>query len=283
MARRLKATSVYEVRGFWLLTEGVECGRPVDVDAAVAADAAVCKTAGHVVAICRGIADVLVRNGVPSSATSIVPNGVDACAFAPVPYDKELARQLGLEGRFVYGYATNVRRLEGVQDVIRAWPLIKRAVPEAAFLLIGDGNYRDSLRQLAREQGVEGDWKMVGRVPHSQMKAYYSLLDVFVVPRVREPVCEIVTPLKPLEAMAMGIPVVASDVSALREMVEDGKTGLLFEAGDSESLASTCARIAADSLLMADLRRSARDWVLTERDWRVLASRYTSVYESVLS
>lgn len=281
MARKFKAAFIYEVRGFWFLSQATERGRQVDVDAAVAADVVAANKAHRVVAICQGIADVLVRNGVASSKISIVPNGVDAAAFAPADYDEELADQLGLKGRFVYGYATNVRRLEGVQDVVRAWPQIKKAVPEAVFLLIGDGDYMAPLRQLVRESGVQDDWKMVGRVPHSQVKSYYSLLDVFVVPRIAEPVCEIVTPLKPLEAMAMGIPVVASNVLALREMVADGRTGLVFNAGDPESLATVCIRIAADGDLRSAIQRSARDWVLAERDWRVIASYYHAVYQSM--
>ena len=167
MARRLQAASVYEVRGFWSLSNATEEEQVAPVDAAVARDVAAAKRAGRVVAICRGIADILTRNGVRSSRMSIVPNGVDTSAFTPVPYDKELADQLGLKGRFVYGYATNVRRLEGIQNIVRVWPLIKKAVPEAAFLLIGDGGYLETLRQMVREHGIEDDWRIVGRVPHA--------------------------------------------------------------------------------------------------------------------
>ncbi len=281
MARRFKAATVYEVRGFWPLSQATEHDERINVDDAVARDVAAANKADHVVAICQGIADVLVRNGVSSSRISVVPNGVDVSLFAPVDYDQELAAELDLKGRFVYGYATNVRRLEGVQDVVRAWPRIKKAVPEAAFLLIGDGTYTETLRQLVCRCGVQEDWRIVGRVPHSRVRAYYSLLDAFVVPRVAEPVCQIVTPLKPLEAMAMGIPVVASNVSALREIVADGETGLLFDAGNPESLATVCVRAASDGSLRAAMRRAAREWVLAERAWRTIASRYQSVYQSM--
>lgn len=282
MARRFGAAFVYEVRGFWELSRAANNGERINIADALSEDVRVANKADRVVAICEGIAKQLIRNGVSAHKISIVPNGVDASTFYPLVRNRHLAKQLSLEGSLVYGYATNVRRLEGIQIVVQSWLHVKKRIPNAIFLLIGDGSYMSVIRRLAREYGVEDSWRFVGRIPHSKMQEYYSLFDVFVVPRLPEPVCEIVTPLKPLEAMAMGIPVVASGVSALREMVQDGKTGLLFEPGDPESLASVCVQIGMDSPLRRDLSVAARSWVERERDWAHITSRYSSIYQLLL-
>ncbi len=282
LARRWRVPLVYEVRGFWGLSGAANNGTSVDVVKATHKDVRAGGKADHVVAICKGIADVLVQGGIPHGKIDIVPNGVDTSAFRPLSRDEKLAREIGVQGKLVYGYATNVRRLEGIQDVVKAWKEVIKILPDAVFLLIGDGTYMDTLKELVRENGVGDTFRLLGRVPHAEMRAYYSLLDVFVVPRIPEPVCHIVTPLKPLEAMAMGIPVVASDVSALREMVQDGETGVLFEAGNSDSLASTCIEVGKDAQLRKELSVKARQWVEKERDWAVVTSLYLSIYESLV-
>lgn len=247
----------------------------------VARDVKVSKRARHVVAICKGIADQLVQGGIRASKISIIPNGVDTSLFHPKVRDGDLAKKLGVEGRIVYGYASNVRRLEGIQTIIEAWPRIVRRIPGAIFLLLGDGSYLSKLKVIAREHGVEETFLFLGRVPHEEMVSYYSIFNVFVVPRIPEPVCEIVTPLKPFEAMAMGVPVIASDVSALREMVRDGETGILFRAGDPDALAECCIQMGEDAGLRDRISLQARDWVTKERDWAAVTSRYREVYDSV--
>lgn len=282
LARRWRVPLVYEVRGFWGLSGAANNGTSVDVVKATHKDVRASGKADHVVAICKGIVDVLVQSGIPPGKIDIVPNGVDTSAFRPLSRDEKLAREIGVQGKLVYGYATNVRRLEGIQDVVKAWKEVTKILPDAVFLLIGNGTYMDVLKELVRENGVGDTFRLLGRVPHAQMRAYYSLLDVFVVPRIPEPVCHIVTPLKPLEAMAMGIPVVASDVCALREMVQDGETGVLFEAGNSDSLAATCIEVGKDAQLRRELSHKARQWVEKERDWAVVTSLYSSIYESLV-
>ena len=283
MARRFGAAFVYEVRGFRTLSAAAERDETVHTNAATACEIKVAKKADRVVAICEGIAQQLIRGGVSDSKITIVPNAVNGAEFQPLVRNEQLAAELAVQEHVVFGYVTNVRRLEGLQTAIQAWPQVKKEIPNAVFVLVGDGTYVGQLQGLARKRGVEDSWRFVGRVPHSEVRAYYSLFDVFVVPRIPQPVCQIVTPLKPLEAMAMGIPVVASDVFALREMVDDGKTGLLFTAGDPASLASVCVRIGTDPHLRDQLVKAASLWVKTEREWSVVAGRYANVYRPLVN
>lgn len=281
-AKRLKIPIVYEVRGFWRLSQVAESCNAVDISRCVAADVKLAKEVDLVVAICWGIAQRLISEGVPEEKISIVPNAVESRRFKKLDKDLSLLKKLNLEGKTVFGYVTNVRRLEGIQDFIKAWRRINKELPNAIFLLVGTGHYFHSLKKMVDEAGIEDSFLMVGSVPHREVSSYYSVIDIFVVPRIREPVCEIVTPLKPLEAMAMGIPVVASDVAALREMIEDGETGLLFKAGDIDALSRACIVIGKDKVLRKDIAAKAMNWVANERDWSKIVMRYGDVYDKII-
>jgi glycosyltransferase involved in cell wall biosynthesis len=269
LARRFGVRLVYEVRYLW---EQLSAAAPLEQ--ALPRGLRACARADAVVAICRGLADALVAGGVPRGKVTVVPNGVDTRAFRPRPRDAELARRLDLEGRLVFGYATNVRRFEGVQTVVEAWPRVARELPDAVFLLIGEGQWLGRLRAMKPPES----FRFLGRVPHEEMPRYHSLLDVFVVPRLPLPVCETITPVKPLEAMAMGVPVLASDVGGLRELVRDGETGRLFRAGDAAAAARACIELGRDAGLRRGLADRAREWVGAERDWRTVAEGYRAVY-----
>jgi len=282
MAKSMGIPLVYEVRGFWGLSRAVEYGIPIPERLAVAADARAARGAKCVVAICQGIADLLVRGGIPANKVHVVPNGVEMSRFPPLERDAALAERLGLTGRVVFAYATNVRKMEGIQTLIRAWPEVKRRVPEAVFLLLGDGQYLPALQAQAKAIGLDDSFRFLGRVPHREMRSYYSLFDVFIVPRIPEPVCQLVTPLKPLEAMAMGVPVLSSDVEAMKEIVADGETGLLFRAGDPVSLADACVTLASNATLRTTLAERARQWVAAERDWGALVGHYRGIYAEAL-
>ena len=282
VAQCLKVPMVYEVRGFWPLSHAAENDKHVDIMKAILPDIEIIKKTTHVVAICKGIADMLVRGGVRANKISIIPNGVDSSLFHPRPCDNELAKKLRINGRIIYGYATNIRRLEGIQTIIEAWPIVTREIPNALFLVLGDGRYLSMLKDLVREHNVSDSFLFLGRVPHEEILSYYSLLNAFVVPRIPEPVCQIVTPLKPLEAMSMGIPVIASDLPALREMVQNEETGILFKADDPKALAEACIKVGKNVLLRGKISSQAKEWVTKERDWTVLTLLYRQLYNYAL-
>jgi glycosyltransferase involved in cell wall biosynthesis len=277
----LNVPMIYEVRGFWGLSVASNNGGSADVSKELIPDLRACKRAGQVVAICNGVADQLIRGGIQAKKITIIPNGVDTNNFNRSCKDNKLANRLGVADRFVYGYVSNVRRLEGIQTVIKAWHEIKKRIPEAVIVLVGDGLYLKNLEMLVKTEGLEESIRFVGRVPHDEIVNYYSLFDAFVVPRIPEPVCQLVTPLKPLEAMSIGIPVIASDVVALREFITDGETGLLFKSANSTALADACIKMARDDGLRKEISQNARKWVIKNRDWSVVASKYKGVYQQI--
>ena len=230
------------------------------------------------VVICEGMRRDLLARGVPAARLHVVPNGVDTDWFKPRPRDAELGARLGLNGGPVLGFVGSFYGYEGLRFLVECMPGLRRRVPEARLLLVGGGQEDTNLRQLA---GPLGDAVvMPGSVPHDQVRQLYSLIDVFVCPRRRSRLTELVTPLKPLEAMAMERTVLASDVGGLTELIEPEVTGLLFEADDAGSFIAHAARAATDPGLRQRLGRNARAALIRERTWSRIVAIYPGIYAS---
>jgi glycosyltransferase involved in cell wall biosynthesis len=137
------------------------------------------------------------------------------------------------------------------------------------------------LLSVVRDEGLMNHVTFTGRIAHAKVTEMYALAAAVAYPRRLTRTTALTTPLKPLEPMAMAIPVIASDIPPMRELVEDGQTGLLFRAGDVEDLAAKCVQLLKDPVLQRRLGTNARAWVLRKRRWEMLVSGYQNVYESV--
>ena len=199
---------------------------------------------------------------------------MDVAVFAPGERDVRLAASLGIGPTDVtVGYITSMTPYEAIDQLIDAVALLVRAGCPVKGLLVGDGTQRRSLEDRCRRLGIADHVVFTGQVPHNRVPAYYRLLDVFVVPRSAARVCELVTPLKPYEAMATARPVVVSNVAALREMVIDGETGIVYH-GASGGLAEVIDSLIAAPGERERLGRNARAWVSEHRTWRENAEKY---------
>jgi glycosyltransferase involved in cell wall biosynthesis len=283
-ARRLGIPSVYEVRGLWEVTRAsrnpgwedsdrYRLMKRLETDAACAADV--------VLTITGALKDELVSRGVEESKISIVPNGVDVSRFNPIPRDPELVRQLGLADKVVIGYVGSVLDYEGIGLLVEAAELLGSRRSDFRVLIVGDGAEREQFERLAVARGVRDIVLFTGRVPHHEVERYYSVIDVAPFPRLPLPVCEMVSPLKPFEAMAMGKAVIASDVKALAEIVDDGVTGLLHTKGDALDLARKLELVLDNRGLAFTLGEAGRKWVKAERDWTVISERISEAYLSL--
>ncbi|MCP5156285.1 MAG: glycosyltransferase [Ectothiorhodospiraceae bacterium] len=273
---------VYELRGLWedtLVSKGVvgeqseryRYFRALEDECLQAADA--------VVTLSQTLRESLVERGIAPEKIFVVPNGVDTEVFARRDArDPALVAALGLGPGPVFGYVSSLAPYEGLDVLLRAFVEIRRAVPTARLLVVGDGEERTRLERLSLSLGIADATTFTGRVPHDRVPDHYSVIDVFVVPRLPHRVCELVPPLKPCEAMATGRAMLMSDVRALRELVEEGRTGMLFRAGDADDLARAGIALASDPALRAALGAGAAEWVRANRRWADLVPVYHQAY-----
>ena len=277
---------VYEVRAFWedaaadhgTTTEGSARYRLTH-----AMETFAFKHVDAVTTICEGLRRDIVARGIPAEKVTVIPNAVDIEKFAVggLP-DETLKAQLGLAGARVLGFIGSFYAYEGLDLLLDALPRILVQMPDVRVLLVGGGPQDEALKQQAKQLGISDKIVFAGRVPHEQVNRYYNLVDVLVYPRHSMRLTELVTPLKPLEAMAQGRLFVASDVGGHRELVRDGETGILFKAGDPQSLADKVLDLLQSPAQWPTLKRAGRLYVESERNWQVSVSRYQDVYEKVL-
>lgn len=286
IGRKLGLPVLYEIRAFW---EDAAVGngtgtqgspkywltRQMENRAVAGADA--------VAVICDGLRADLIARGFPADKIMVSPNGVDMEMFGtPVAPDAAHAEALGLTGKTVIGFIGSFYPYEGLDDLIAAMPMLLERNPDIRLLLVGGGPAEDALRAQAAESTAAHAIRFAGRVPHHEVEQYYSLIDILAYPRKAMRLTETVTPLKPLEAMAQGRLVAASDVGGHRELITDGVTGTLFAADDPAAMAKALADL-ADARDMWDSRRqAARMFVAEERNWARNVQRYQPVYQRML-
>jgi glycosyltransferase involved in cell wall biosynthesis len=285
-AAALGLKSIYEARGLWELT--LLSSRPDAVDSELfqmmeRLETQAALDASLFFAITGALRDEFIGRGVPAERIVVVPNGVDPERFAPQPRDAELKAELGLAGKTVIGYVGSMVAYEGLDDLLRAIAMLKARVeiPFAA-LLVGDGQQLEALKALAAQLGLMDIVVFTGRVQHDLVERYYSLIDIAPLPRKPLRVCEIVSPLKPFEAMAMEKALVVSSVAALAEIVEDDITGLIHRKGEVEHLAHVLERLLCQPELRLRLARAAGAWVRRERDWRAIARIVDNAYAELM-
>ena len=288
VARTLGIPFVYEVRGLWEESSVADgrwtpsdprflFWREMDTRVMLGADAVIC--------ICWQLREEVIRRGVAPDRVFVVPNAVCPEAFAqsepadePLPEPVEQVRRK--LRRYTMGYVGSIRKLEGVEELLHGAAEVVRRGVDVSVLVVGDGDTLNGLKQLAAELGLGDRAVFPGRVPHDQVRHYYDLIDVFAITRPATRVARMVTPLKPLEAMALGRALVLADLPALRELVDDGVTGLLYRPGDIGDLADQCIRLMEDPLLRRRLAEQARRWVLAERTWSASLANIGEVYRT---
>jgi PEP-CTERM/exosortase A-associated glycosyltransferase len=285
VARSLGIPMVYEVRAFWedaAVDHGTSREWGARYRASRALETYALRRVGHVTTICDGLKGDIVQRGIPESSITVIPNAVNVDSFAyDVPPDADLRRELRLDDAFVIGFVGSFYAYEGLDLLLQALPLVLREVPHARVLLVGGGPEEAALKALARTLGVAEQVVFTGRVPHREVQRYYSIADVLAYPRRPMRLTELVTPLKPLEAMAQGRLLVASDVGGHRELIRDGETGILFRAGDPAEMAAAVTRLSAQRERWPLLREQGRRFVEKERSWAASVARYRDLYGSL--
>jgi glycosyltransferase involved in cell wall biosynthesis len=275
---------VYEVRGFWedtwLSRHAANGGLKLsDRYVRTRALETHCMTdANLVVTLGEAMREEIIARGVPAENVIIVPNGVSEQFLRPLPDGAALKASLGIRpGEHVVGLVSSLVAHEGIGTLLEAVKILNDRGVKTRALIVGDGPERTALQRQAADLGLDAIF--TGWVPSARVRDYHAVLDVFVVPRTPDRVCQLVTPLKPVEAMASGLPVVVSAVNALSEIVSDRETGLLFPPLDAGALADQLQLLLDSPELPTKLGASAREWVARDRTWAHNAVRYREAYQ----
>ena len=286
VGRRLGCPVVYEVRALWedaAVDHGTVRAGSLRYRLSHGLETFVLRRASHVTTICEGLRNEIVGRGIPADRVTVIPNAVDVREFSPSgAADPNLRRTLGLDGARVIGFAGSFYGYEGLDLLVDALAALATKRPALRLLLVGGGPQEPALRAQVAARGLNDRVVFAGRVPHADVKRYYEQIDVLVYPRRRMRLTDLVTPLKPLEAMAQRKVFVASDVGGHRELVRDRETGFLCKADDVDALARAIDdALSAESAWPAIAAR-ARQFVESERTWARSVRRYQHVYASVL-
>lgn len=286
-ARALGVPLVYEIRAFWEdAAVGNRTGREGSLKYRLtrALETWVVRGADAVFTICHGLRDDLIQRGIAPAKIGVMPNGVDLALFgAPLPRDTALAQSLGIAPDApVIGYIGSFYDYEGVDDLIAAMPLLRNTHPEARLLLVGAGAMEQAWRTAASCLPEPDAVIFTGRVPHAQVERYYSLVDVLAYPRKAQRLTELVTPLKPLEAMAQQRLVAASDVGGHRELITHGETGWLFPADDPAACAASLAQVLDARDAWPTMKTRAAQHIRTHHDWAENVRNYLPVYHHLI-
>ncbi|MFL6157214.1 MAG: glycosyltransferase family 4 protein [Marmoricola sp.] len=291
-AARLGVPYVYEMRGLEDLMkvsrdpEFASSDRQKFLDTV---ELASCLGAERVFVITEALRKEMAARGVPEEKLVVLPNGVHTNLFQPRERDTELEAELGLRGKTIIGYAGGMVDYEGLELLLEAVAELRERRsgtdgPDFHLVIVGSGPHQPVVQATAERLRLGDDvLTFTGRVPHEEVARYLSLFDIAPFPRFPLPVCELISPIKPFESMAMGKAVIVSSVAALTEIVADGKTGLVFEKGSSTDLARTIERYLDDPALRATMGGNARSWVLAERDWSKLVDIVNREYEQILT
>lgn len=278
-AHALGVPFVYEVRGFWEVTRLSREPAFEDTDAyrdQVFLEAAAANAADAVLTLTTPMRDLLIARGTDPDRIALAPNSCDPSRFLPRAREADLAAQYGIpDGVPVIGYIGSFVQYEGLEDLTQACVGLAAQGRDFRLLIVGSESAADQttgpitaeIHRIAKAGGITDKLIMPGRVPHEAVEAHYSLIDIAPFPRKPQPVTELVSPLKPLEALAMEKAVIVSSVRALAEMITDGETGLVFAKGDNADMTRVLTQLLDDADLRSRLGQAGRVWVENERTW----------------
>lgn len=285
-ARKFLLPVVYETRAFWedaAVDQGTSSENGLRYKLTRGLENYVFKRANRVTTICEGLKRDIEARHLCAAPVTVIPNAVEYERFSKeIPRDEALAARYGFKLGNTLGFIGSFYDYEGLDLLIQAMPQLLADNPDIKLLLVGGGVQETALRSQAAQQGIEKQVIFTGKVPFAEVERFYSVIDVLVYPRKSLRLTELVTPLKPLEAMAQRKVFIASDVGGHHELVEDGVTGALFKADDLASLIATIRNVISSPELRATLKENGLVFVRDKRNWRNSVEAYVEVYGSVI-
>lgn len=284
-AKKLKIPVIYEMRGLWeeaAISSGSTRKKTLRYMLSKYSETQLLKKVDKVFTICEGLKREIISRGIPEEKVYIVKNGVDIAAFTPQSKALPLLEKHHLQGKQILGFLGSLYKYEGLPLLIEAMPGILAECPQAFLLVAGEGEDMPTAKDLVAKLNLHNHVLLLGNVPHQEVLSYYSIMDILTYPRFKSRLTDIVTPLKPLEAMAMEKAVLGSSALGIQELVADQKRGLIFQAGDPKDLADKCITMLKDEGLRRTLGSAAREYVKEHRSWETIVKDEVRVYEEML-
>jgi len=285
VAKCLGIKFVYEVRGLWEITRVSRQPGWKDTEyynLMVKMESEAAKGADKVLTLTQALKDEMISRGVEAGKISLLPNGVTSNRFTPRERNSDLEEKLNFKNKIVIGYIGSVVEYEGLELLVEAIKiLVDKSINNMHVLIVGDGAVLGFIKNAVQENQLEEYFTFTGRIPHDEVEEYYSLVDIAPFPRKGQPVCEMVSPLKPFEAMAMEKAVISSNVNALAEIIKDGFNGLLFQKDNFSDLSIKLEKLILDDELRSKLGKQSREWVLEYRDWGVISKILNDTYNEI--
>ncbi len=285
VGHKLRLPVVYEIRAFWedaMVDRGTCSAGSLRYKTTRTLETFACHYVAQTAVICDGLRTDLINRGIPDNKIAIVPNGINPEAFHATKSDLAVASALGVDGKKIVGFIGSFNRYEDLDLLVRAIARIVAIRSDVVLLLVGGGEMEQELRNQIAQANLQNHVILTGRIPQEKIPGIYSLIDVLVYPRYSVRLTELVTPLKPLESMAMGKPIIASDIGGHRELIQDGYTGLLFKSGDVSALTRSIIGVLDDPGLQDLLATQGSEWVRRNRTWKKTTAVYSEIYSRAL-
>ena len=285
--KRYKIPVVYECRAFWedaAVDHGTSKEGGARYQLTRFLETRVFQQADAITTICDGLKRDIIARGVAAEKITVIPNAVDIGRFTmDVKPDPAMLNRLDLDGKTVLGFIGSFYAYEGLVYLVRAMPDILKSAPDTRLLLVGGGPQEQQIREWVDRLKLHDVVRFTGRVPHDEVSDYYNLVDIFVYPRMNMRLTDLVTPLKPLEAMAQGKLVLASDVGGHKELIRNHENGRLFSADSIESLSTAALDMMENRDNWARLKANGRKYVEEVRNWPNSVANYNKVYSQLLN
>lgn len=267
--------TIYEVRGMWQYTQSTKnpyfyqserfyLHEKYEIEC--------CKLADRITCICNSLKNYLIERGIDAKKIDVVSNGVNTEELKPIRKDKKLEKTYNLNNKIVVGFVGSITDYEGLDYLIEAIKVInekKLYHKEFILFIVGGGNYIDTLKSKVNQLKVANQVIFAGKVSRDMIPKIYSLIDIAPFPRLNTALCQLVTPLKPYEAMAFSKKVLVSDLNALKEMVVPNVNGMIFKSNNLNDLVHALLEI-VDKDEISDV---SREWVKKNKDWNVIGKQ----------
>jgi glycogen synthase len=280
-ARKHGVPFVYEIRAFWedaAVDQNKTAQSSMRYKATRTLETHVVRNADAVVGIADSILSDLADRSIDRNKLFYLPNGVNVDQFKPVPRDTALAKELGTSDVPVLGFIGSMYFFEGTNWLVEAAAALKASGVDFKLIIIGHGEDAEPVKKRIQELNAGSYVKFLGKVPHEDILRYYSVMDILVYPRHSNRLTELVTPLKPLEALALGKAVLGSNVGGIRQILGDGEAGLLFAPTNIDSFCEQAGLLIRDAKKREDVASAGFDYVHKCRTWKQIAKKYEDVY-----